>query len=46
GAACCPKTASILNRFAGVLMDPKYTSRDCDDVIAAIRKVYPSVRKA
>lgn len=46
GAACCPRTARVLNRFAGVLMDPKYTVRDCDDAIAAIRKVYPAIQKS
>ena len=43
GAACCPRTIDILNRFAGVAMDPKFTKRDTDDVVAAIRKVYPAV---
>ncbi|MCE5310005.1 MAG: DegT/DnrJ/EryC1/StrS family aminotransferase [Acidobacteriales bacterium] len=46
GAACCPKTIDIINRFGGVLMDPKYTKKDCDDVVAAIRKVYPAVMQA
>jgi dTDP-4-amino-4,6-dideoxygalactose transaminase len=39
GAACCPKTIAILDRFAGVGLDPKFTDRDVDDIIAAIRKV-------
>jgi dTDP-4-amino-4,6-dideoxygalactose transaminase len=43
GAACCPRTIDILNRFAGVAMDPKFTKRETDDVVAAIRKVYPTV---
>ena len=43
GAACCPRTIDVLNRFAGVLMDPKFTRRETDDIIAAIRKVYPKV---
>ncbi|HSB13188.1 MAG TPA: DegT/DnrJ/EryC1/StrS family aminotransferase [Bryobacteraceae bacterium] len=43
GAASCPRTIDILNRFGGVTMDPKFTKRDCDDVIAAIQKVYPAV---
>jgi 8-amino-3,8-dideoxy-alpha-D-manno-octulosonate transaminase len=45
GAACCPRTIDILSRFAGVLMDPKFTKRDTDDVVAAIRKVYPSITR-
>jgi hypothetical protein len=36
----------VLGRFAGVSMDPKFTNRDIDDVIAAIRKVYPAIIKA
>jgi 8-amino-3,8-dideoxy-alpha-D-manno-octulosonate transaminase len=43
GAACCPKTLDILGRFAGVSLDPKFTGRDTDDIVAAIRKVYPSI---
>ena len=46
GAACCPRTIDILNRFAGVPIDPKYTRRETDDIVAAIRKVYPSIVKA
>lgn len=43
GAVSCPRTIEILGRFGGVLMDPKFTSRDTDDIIAAIRRVYPEV---
>lgn len=43
GAATCPNTIDILGRYGGVLMDPKFTRRDVDDVVAAIRKVYPAV---
>src|SRR5262249_20447656 len=43
GAECCRKTADILDRFAGVALDPKFTPSDIDDVIAAIRKIYPAV---
>lgn len=43
GAGSCPRTIDILNRFGGVSVDPKFTRRDADDVIAAIRKVYPAV---
>jgi 8-amino-3,8-dideoxy-alpha-D-manno-octulosonate transaminase len=43
GAACCPRTIDILSRFAGLSLDPKYTKKDTDDIVAAIRKVYPSV---
>jgi hypothetical protein len=43
GAASCPRTIDILNRFGGVLMDPKFTRNDTDDIVAAIRKVYGPV---
>jgi 8-amino-3,8-dideoxy-alpha-D-manno-octulosonate transaminase len=46
GSGCCPKTIDILNRFAGVSLDPKYTPQDVQDIIAAIRKVYPGVTKS
>lgn len=43
GAACCPRTIDIMDRFAGVALDPKFTQRDTGDIIAAIRKVYPTI---
>ena len=46
GAVCCPRTIDILNRFAGVSMDPKFTRRETDDIVAAIRKVYLAIIKA
>jgi 8-amino-3,8-dideoxy-alpha-D-manno-octulosonate transaminase len=46
GAVCCPRTIDILNRFAGVPIDPKFTRRETDDIVAAIRKVYPAITKA
>jgi 8-amino-3,8-dideoxy-alpha-D-manno-octulosonate transaminase len=46
GRECCPRTIDILSRFAGVMMNPKYTERDTDDAIAAVRKVYPAIVKA
>jgi 8-amino-3,8-dideoxy-alpha-D-manno-octulosonate transaminase len=45
GAACCPKTLAIYDRFAGVPMDPTYSDQDVADVIAAVRKVYPAIVK-
>jgi dTDP-4-amino-4,6-dideoxygalactose transaminase len=41
GPETCPRTIDILNRFAGPLMDPKYTQKDLDDIVAAIRKAWP-----
>ena len=43
GASCCPRTIDILDRFAGVSMDPKFTVKDTQDVVAAIRKVFPAI---
>ena len=43
GAGCCPRTIDILGRFAGVRLDPKFTRGDIDDIVAAIRKVYPLI---
>ena len=41
GPGSCPRTIDILSRFAGPLIDPKFTRRDTDDIVAAIRKVFP-----
>ncbi len=46
GAAACPRTLDVYNRFAGIPMDPKYTDQDVNDIIAAVRKVYPAVMKS
>jgi 8-amino-3,8-dideoxy-alpha-D-manno-octulosonate transaminase len=43
GAEICPRTADIVMRFAGPMIDPKFTASDIDDIVAAIRKVYPAV---
>jgi len=45
GPETCPRTIDILGRFAGPNLDPKYTARDVDDIITAIRKVYPAVAR-
>ena len=46
GAETCPRTVDILNRFGGVMMDPKHTRADIADVVAAIRKVYPEIMRS
>ncbi|MCU1274437.1 MAG: Glutamate--UDP-2-acetamido-2-deoxy-D-ribohex-3-uluronic acid aminotransferase cofactor [Bryobacterales bacterium] len=46
GAACCARTIDILGRFAGVSLDPKFTVKDTDDIVAAIRKVYPQIARS
>jgi 8-amino-3,8-dideoxy-alpha-D-manno-octulosonate transaminase len=45
GKECCPRTLDILGRFAGVSLDPKFTIRETGDIVAAIRKVYPSIAR-
>ncbi len=46
GAASCPQTIGVWNRYVGVPMDPKFSDQDVADIIAALRKVYPVVMKA
>jgi len=46
GRECCPRTIDILSRFAGVMMNPKYTERDTQDAVAAVRKVHPAIVRA
>jgi dTDP-4-amino-4,6-dideoxygalactose transaminase len=43
GKECCPRTIDILDRFAGVMIGPKYTEADTADAVAAVRKVYPAI---
>jgi 8-amino-3,8-dideoxy-alpha-D-manno-octulosonate transaminase len=42
GAECCPRTIAVHRSFAGVTLDPKFSPSDIDDVVAALRKVYPA----
>ena len=46
GAESCPRTIDIINRMGGLIMDPNYSEADVNDVIKAVRKVYPAVKKA
>ena len=43
GAECCPKTIALHHRFAGIALDPNIRAATSDDIVAAIRKVYPAV---
>jgi len=43
GASCCPRTIAVLDRAAGVALGPTFTPADTDDIVTAIRKVYPEV---
>jgi 8-amino-3,8-dideoxy-alpha-D-manno-octulosonate transaminase len=45
GEACCPRTIEIRNRYVGLPMDPKFSDQDVQDIIAAVRKVYPAMVK-
>jgi 8-amino-3,8-dideoxy-alpha-D-manno-octulosonate transaminase len=46
GAASCPRTLDILGRYAGVAVGPKYSRQELDDIVAAVRKVYPVIAGA
>ena len=43
GPESCRKTVAILDRFGGPLIDPKFTKSDTDQIVAAVKKVYPTV---
>jgi hypothetical protein len=43
GPTCCPKSAAILARYAGIPIGPKYTRDDWDDIVAAVRKVLSAI---
>ncbi len=40
-----PRTIDILNRFGGVMLGPKFAKEDTDEIVAAVRKVYPAVMR-
>jgi 8-amino-3,8-dideoxy-alpha-D-manno-octulosonate transaminase len=46
GAGACPRTINILERAAGIALDPTFTRSDTDDIVAAIQKVFPSIAGA
>ncbi len=43
GAASCPRTIDVWNRYVGIPMDPKYSDQDVADILAAARKVYSAM---
>lgn len=43
GADAFPRTINIIDRFACVAIDPKFSEQDTADIAAAINKVYPAV---
>ncbi|MCC6127121.1 MAG: DegT/DnrJ/EryC1/StrS family aminotransferase [Pirellulales bacterium] len=46
GREACPRTIGILDRAAGVNMDPNFSDEDLKDVVRAIRKVLPALGPA
>jgi hypothetical protein len=46
GAECCPRTIDNNRRCAGIKLAPKFSRGDVDDIVTAIRKVYPAVARA
>jgi 8-amino-3,8-dideoxy-alpha-D-manno-octulosonate transaminase len=45
GPETCRRTVQILERFGGPTMDPKFTRREADRIVAAVRKVYPEIAR-
>jgi 8-amino-3,8-dideoxy-alpha-D-manno-octulosonate transaminase len=43
GAASCPRTIRILDQFGGVMIGPKFTREDTDEIVRIVRKVYPTI---
>jgi 8-amino-3,8-dideoxy-alpha-D-manno-octulosonate transaminase len=46
GSECCPRTIAVHRRFAGIMLDPKFSREDERDIVTAIRKVYPEIARA
>ena len=40
GAACCPRSIDMKDRYASLYIGPKWTDADLDDVAAAVTKVH------
>ncbi len=43
GAACCPRSIDLKNRYASLYLGPKWTNADLDDVVAAVTKVHDAL---
>lgn len=43
GPGCCPRTMTLFNRAASLTIGPKYSTRDLEDVVAAITKVQRAI---
>jgi dTDP-4-amino-4,6-dideoxygalactose transaminase len=46
GPSCCPKTIELMDQFASIAIGPKFTGREADAIVAAVRKVYPRIVNA
>jgi 8-amino-3,8-dideoxy-alpha-D-manno-octulosonate transaminase len=44
GPEGCPRTIAVLDRFAGIPLDPQYSGRDTADIVAAVQKVWPRIQ--
>jgi 8-amino-3,8-dideoxy-alpha-D-manno-octulosonate transaminase len=43
GAAYCPRSIDLKNRYASLYIGPKWTDADLDDVVAAVTKVHQAL---
>ena len=43
GAACCPRSIDLKNRYASLYIGPKWTDEDLDDVVKAVTKVHAAL---
>jgi 8-amino-3,8-dideoxy-alpha-D-manno-octulosonate transaminase len=43
GAACCPRSVDLKNRYASLYIGPKWTDEDLDDVVKAVTKVHAAL---
>jgi len=43
GAACCPRSVDLKNRYASLYIGPKWTTADLDDVVVAVSKVHKAL---
>jgi 8-amino-3,8-dideoxy-alpha-D-manno-octulosonate transaminase len=43
GAACCPRSVDLKNRYASLYIGPKWTDDDLKDVVSAVTKVHAAL---
>jgi 8-amino-3,8-dideoxy-alpha-D-manno-octulosonate transaminase len=44
GAACCPRSVDLKNRYASLYLGPKWTDDDLNDVVRTVTKVHAALR--